>query len=308
MRRTAPLLGGLALLLAGCGGGGSSAPALTDNTVSGVVLDGPIQGATVCLDLNANHQCDSAEPASAPTDAQGNYTIIGLTEDQRTSGAEWVAMVPATATDGGQPVGTAFVLRAPANKPGVISPFSHMVQVAMDQGAGDQSTAESAVAAQLGLSETTSLYTNYSSGSPTADSAALAAMAPTFVAALQSGSQPSISLTQLQPNPTEYAVRKLIYTDSGNYTLRVFYGGPVTADNLATFYDVRSGMSGGVTLANSALYSTAKFLGSTGWVVIDPTVASHFPAGNPSAGNYGPYRQITFSTVKSLEGQPLSAG
>ena len=299
----------LGLTLAGCGGGGSSSPAAsTGSSVSGVVLDGPIQGATVCLDLNANKRCDAGEPASAPTDAQGNYTITGLTTEQRNAGAEWIASVPVGASDGGTPVTAAFVLRAPANKPGVISPFSHMVQVAMDQHPGDQAAAEALVAKQLGLADANSLYANYSSGSPTADSATLVGMAPVIVGALQSGSQPSISVTPLQPNPTRYAVRKLIYTDSGNYTLRVFYGGPVTTDNLGTFYDVRSGMSAGVALANSALYPTTKFLGTTGWVVIDPTVASHYAGGNPSAGSYGPYRQLTFSAVRSLEGQPLAVG
>lgn len=298
--------GGLALSLAACGGGGSSSPSA--NSVSGVVLDGPIQGATVCLDLNANQQCDSGEPASTPTDAQGRYTIAGLTADQQNSGKEWIAVVPVGATDAGTPFTQPFVLRTAANQPGVISPFTHMVQVAMDQGAGDQAAAQAAVAAQLGLSDAASLYANYSSGSPSADNAALAALAPTVVAALQAGSQPSINTTPLQPNPAEYAVRKLTYTDSANYTLRVFYGGPVTADNLGTFYDVRSGMSGGVALAESALYSTTKFLGTAGWVVFGPTVASHYAAGNPSAGTYGPYKHLTFSTVQSLEGQPLSAG
>src|SRR5512143_1954490 len=51
-------------LLAGCGGGGGSgsSAAIEYETIAGKVIDGAIQGALVCLDTNANGQCDGGEP------------------------------------------------------------------------------------------------------------------------------------------------------------------------------------------------------------------------------------------------------
>lgn len=60
-------------LIAGCGGGGSSAPAAS-TSVSGAVADGYLVGATVFLDKNGNYQLDAGEP-STTTDANGTYAL-----------------------------------------------------------------------------------------------------------------------------------------------------------------------------------------------------------------------------------------
>ena len=296
--------GGLALSLAACGGGGSSSPSA--NSVSGVVLDGPIQGATVCLDLNANQQCDSGEPASTPTDAQGRYTIAGLTADQQNSGKEWIAVVPVGATDAGTPFTQPFVLRTAANQPGVISPFTHMVQVAMDQGAGDQAAAQAAVAAQLGLSDAASLYANYSSGSPSADSGVLAALAPTIVGMLQGGTQPTVVASGgSTPAAGQYSVASLTYTDAMNYVLRIHYRGAGNASSHA-FYDVRGGMSAGVAMTASALYGTARRLTRTGWISNGPSVSNQTNDGSPAISDTAGYRSATITAETDLSGRPLS--
>jgi hypothetical protein len=68
-------------MLFGCGGGasGTSGSSLesdldTSNLIKGVVVDGYLIGAKVCLDLNANWVCDSGEP-SATSSAGGKYTL-----------------------------------------------------------------------------------------------------------------------------------------------------------------------------------------------------------------------------------------
>jgi hypothetical protein len=67
-------------LLVGCGGGGggsSSTPEPvvdTSTQMKGVVLDGYLVGAKVCLDLNTNWVCDSGEP-SAISSAGGQFTL-----------------------------------------------------------------------------------------------------------------------------------------------------------------------------------------------------------------------------------------
>lgn len=84
-----------ALSLAACGGDGGDdtpaptpappaptpappapAPSANSVTLSGqVARNGTLKNVVVCLDLNGNDACDSGEPASAPTGADGNYTL-----------------------------------------------------------------------------------------------------------------------------------------------------------------------------------------------------------------------------------------
>lgn len=129
----------IALLLAGCFGGGGTA-----SLVSGIVADGYLSGATVCLDVNSNGVCDSGEP-SGTTDANGAYSI-SVPSDQSARYAQYpvVAEVPATAIDKdtGTAVGTAFALSAPAGS-AFVSPLTSLVQDKIAAGA----TSASAVAA-----------------------------------------------------------------------------------------------------------------------------------------------------------------
>lgn len=144
-----------AALLAGCLGGGGDDPAAAPVALSGVVADGPLQGATVCLDLNDNGACDSGEP-SASTDADGRYSLEVRTDQSGTHGI--VAQVPATAIDkdSGAAIGTALVLKAPASgSSGAQSVFvSPLTTVVADTASSRGiSVAEAAVSvqSQLGL-------------------------------------------------------------------------------------------------------------------------------------------------------------
>jgi len=91
-------------LFSACGGGGSTAEdtATPKSTVqlSGVVLDGPIQGVTVFLDLNNNLAHDSDEPISLPTNADGAFTIVAERLSQAQAAlAMLVTHIPGTAKD-----------------------------------------------------------------------------------------------------------------------------------------------------------------------------------------------------------------
>jgi hypothetical protein len=107
-----------ALVLSGCGGGDDDpAPVVVvppaTATVSGVVLDGTLAGATVCLDLNDNRACEPGEP-STTTDANGKYTLTAVATDISLKAVLAVA-VPTTTTDSDYgPVGAGFTLAAPA--------------------------------------------------------------------------------------------------------------------------------------------------------------------------------------------------
>lgn len=113
-------LSATAVLLAACSGGDDAAtppppaPPPAPASVSGVVADGPLQGATVCHDENDNGACDAGEP-QATTDANGRYSF-SVAADQAGRHAV-LALVPATAIDKdtGTAVGAAFTLKAPAS-------------------------------------------------------------------------------------------------------------------------------------------------------------------------------------------------
>jgi hypothetical protein len=156
------LSAGALATLAGCGGGGGGSDgdggtaAPSSVVVSGVAADGPLQGATACYDLNENGRCDSGEPASSPTDANGAFRIDVATAE---AGKHRVVVeVPASAIDKdtGQAVGQAFTLQAPATGNGAAhsvfaSPLSTLVQLQMDYTGASRDDAAAWVQAQAGL-------------------------------------------------------------------------------------------------------------------------------------------------------------
>jgi trimeric autotransporter adhesin len=153
LTRTTLLLAALLpALLSGCGGKGG-APAADDGRVaiSGRAVDGPLAGATTCYDLDDDHACGAGEPRSAPTTADGAFTLS--VPAARAGRHAVVVEVPASAVDAdtGTPVGQAFVLRAPpalvAGGPHevFVSPLTTLVHALMVQGGAARSVAEAQV-------------------------------------------------------------------------------------------------------------------------------------------------------------------
>ena len=136
----------LAAALAACGGGGGDspeapnpeAPARTDVVVK--VVDGPLANAVVCLDVNGNAACDADEPR-AVTSASGSATLSILAADA--GRFSLVAEVGTDAVDADHgPVTQAYTLRTPADRPGLISPLTTLVQAyAQNRGVGSETAA-----------------------------------------------------------------------------------------------------------------------------------------------------------------------
>ncbi|HET7862846.1 MAG TPA: hypothetical protein VFL86_00430 [Burkholderiaceae bacterium] len=289
------------LALVACGGDGNEAPppaasktdagrASVDGTGSlqGVVIAaGALQGATVCLDLDANGACDATDPASAATDAQGAYTITGLSAEQLASGAPLLAVVPATAVDAAHPgtsVGTAYALAAPAGKGGRISAITHLVRTGVAGGL-TLAEAEATVAAQLQVS-TASLYNDYT-GATGGDNLVFSWVAPVLVASLQAA-MPAI-VRPAASSAASYSVRQFKFTDAGNYALRYFYSPNVPdAAGRFTFYDERVTVSGGVPVPASTLYDSAIYLTASGaWVNKTSATPNVNTAGSPNITLHG---------------------
>jgi hypothetical protein len=146
------------IMLVACGGGGSDGPPPppTGVTITGKAVDGALQGATACYDLNDNGVCDSGEPTSASSDAGGAFTLSVAAAD---AGKHRVVVnVPATATDAdtGAAVGTAYTLQSPATGNSAahsvfVSPLSTLVLLQADATGKTVAEATSFVQTQLSL-------------------------------------------------------------------------------------------------------------------------------------------------------------
>jgi trimeric autotransporter adhesin len=154
-----PAAGALALLAA-CGGGGSppaAEPQAATVLISGRAVDGPLQGATACYDLDDNGACDAGEPRSAPTTADGAFTLS--VPAARAGRHAVLVQVPAEAIDAdtGAAVGRAFVMRAPASGMSAthsvfVSPLSTLVATRMATQGETREQASAAVQSAAGLS------------------------------------------------------------------------------------------------------------------------------------------------------------
>jgi hypothetical protein len=77
------------------------------NSTAGVTVPSVYAGATVCFDLNNNGVCDAGEP-STTTSTTGSFVLVSATP------ADVIAVIPTTATNGGQPVTQRNVFRVSA--------------------------------------------------------------------------------------------------------------------------------------------------------------------------------------------------
>ena len=138
-----------AVLLAACGGGGGGSS--STNALSGVAVDGYLQGATVFLDMNRNGLLDAGEPSTV-TDLNGRYALdySGVTGS--------ITGLPVVVTGGvDSDTGFAFAgkLSAPvdsAKQAQVVTPLTTLVDAMVAQRlAADVASAKQKVATALGL-------------------------------------------------------------------------------------------------------------------------------------------------------------
>ena len=172
-------------LLAACGGGGGGSSSSV--SIAGAVIDGYIEGAVVCLDVNGNGACDAAEPQTV-TDSNGKYSI---SYSGSTKGLQVLTVVPSTAKDkddGGltlaQAGKTEFTLQAPApiasSTDVHVTPFSTMVsQEMVATGSTDAASVESQLKTQLGITNNLLNYDFKASTSTANTNAAALAVAIT---------------------------------------------------------------------------------------------------------------------------------
>ena len=147
-----------AALLTACGGGSNdpATPPTVAQTIS--VIDGAIKGALVCLDANGNGACDSGETQGS-TGADGSVTLNVPAADAGKYPVLALVGTDAVDADNG-PVTTAYSLRAPADKPAVVSPLTTLVLAQAEASGTGSDDAAKVLADKLGL--TTSLFADFS--------------------------------------------------------------------------------------------------------------------------------------------------
>lgn len=156
-------------------------------THAGVVQDGYIKGATVCVDLNANGTCDGGEPATLSHGDTGQYALSSGKD------AAIVAYVGAGAVDMDTDTAVAapYTMVAPAGYGSVVNPLTTLVHAEMLANGVDADTAQAQVIAGLGLGAVAILDYDYQDGNDTAthDMAKIVAGLLANVQALTVGSQ-----------------------------------------------------------------------------------------------------------------------
>lgn len=144
-------------MMTACGGGGGDdapvdpGPPVTPTTtpLAVRVMDGVLQNALVCLDANANNACDAGE-VQGRSGADGTLTLA-------VPNAEFgkhpvLAMVGTDAVDADSgAVATAYLLKAPADRAGVLSPWTTLVQQQVATMGLSTAEAEALVRNQTGL-------------------------------------------------------------------------------------------------------------------------------------------------------------
>jgi Cytochrome C oxidase, cbb3-type, subunit III len=148
------ILASIAISLTACGGGGGggSSPSAAANTLTGVAVDGYLQGATVFLDINRNGLADEGEPVTS-TDLSGRYALDYSAVTGSVSG------LPIVVTGGvDSDTGFAFAGKLSAqvesvSQAQVVTPMTTLVDTMVSQGlAADVPAAKQKVANALGLS------------------------------------------------------------------------------------------------------------------------------------------------------------
>jgi hypothetical protein len=285
----------VAALLTACGGGGDTPDASAPDpdaplTLTGTVaVEGVVRNAVVCLDLNANSACDVGEPVSAPTGANGVYSLTA-TAQQLATASLISPMVPGgladpsttiDMSDGGATAESPYVLRQVPGKAGQINPLTTLVAAGVRNGMSE-AVARVNAAAQLGIDE--AKVDNYQDdpvfNGQVVDNARL--MANVVGSALEDGIALSVGDQNAAVLPVQNDLRSLRYTDVANFSYQEFMTSAKAAGTPGlSLVDGRAGQVGGAATSASDLYNQA-YLTSAGWLRCDSSVPLTATLGTPN--------------------------
>lgn len=303
----------MALALVACGGGGDDddtpgpgpgpgpdpepPPPVIETLTGQVARAGTLKNVVVCMDLNANDTCDAGEPASAPTEADGVYTLSyerGKFDTAQVAAASLIAPVLAgdvaaatTAIDSNFPAVAAtsksYVLKRPAGSDGAINPLTTLLQAGIAAGMSE-ADARANVALQLGIDA--AKIDNYQDD-PAYDIAAVqdtARVAAAFTsAALRDGAALEVGRQAAAVAAAPFELSMFHYFDAGNFYSRELFLLDKPAGEVGSLVkEVQTLKTNGQSIwpYNSAM------LTPSGWRVCDDALPIVGTRGNPNRSTY----------------------
>lgn len=305
----------LATALGACGGGTVNGGGNAPFALTGTVADGPIEGATVFLDLNGNLRQDAGEPFSAPSDATGAFSlqVAGLSAAQLAT-ATLVANVTDTAIDlddGGKSLSkagrTGFLLMSPANawltldrdgklqgKAAFISPITQLVAAEMLLNGLTLDEARTAVrnALKLGVRDP---LDDFVAGRDT-ELRQLARSLATALGDIGKGVAERVQAGSLQGDDLREQLREVMQTLKAQLAGALAGKGPG-----ADLPGVASTSDGGLPRPVAAQASAAFTADASGYsdfvVVFKPGVLDHLAQADRLAASHGGQTRFTFEKV-----------
>ncbi len=130
------------LIMTGCSSSSDATKGSVNTIISGTAIDGVISGATVCIDVNTNEQCDTGEPTDI-TDFNGKFDLdsAGVTGPLLLIGG----------TDQGTGLAFSGLLKAPAGST-VVTPLTSATQALVENGKSVEE-AEKTIKKALGIED-----------------------------------------------------------------------------------------------------------------------------------------------------------
>ncbi|RGE42699.1 hypothetical protein DZC30_16440 [Comamonas testosteroni] len=311
LMRPALALSGAAVLatLVACGGGGSgdsngaaspppspSTPPAAMQWSGTVAIDQSIKNTTVCADLNANGSCDSHEPVSAATGADGAFKLSYQPSDTASANTAkatpLLAVISASSVDAASPSDTAtaksYVLSAPGGKSAQINPLTTLVQRYMKSSDAALAAAETAVAKQLGIS-VAEIYDYQSlplsSAAALPDNARTAAKVTAY--ALELGADPRTLVSSDAAEPSR-ALSTLYFSSTSDYWFfQRQSDGVLNSDGMVALNETREGKVAGTPISAAQLFTPSHSANSMqltdkGWNRCDASVPRLLTRGNPN--------------------------
>jgi hypothetical protein len=254
---------GSIIVACGGGGGGGTTPTVS-TTLGGKVVDGYIKGATVCLDLNSNNQCDTGEPSTTSA-TDGSYS---LTYSGSVSGLQIISVVPVGAVDSDLGViATPYNLLAPvptdpsSYKNTHVTPLTTLVAATVNQAGGQNnltpSAAESQIKANLNLPSDAVLLNNDFKATTTTTNTSLAKVATYTATAIAQVSNNLSSNTTVAAQLTPGQVTQAAVSQVQNAILpKVMSNGGLTTAAQAAVNTATSG-GGSTALTNTVASSVS---------------------------------------------------
>jgi hypothetical protein len=272
------------------------------------------------LDLNANGACDTGEPASAPTDASGAYTLSydsSVVLPAQTAAASLIApQVPGalsaatTTIDEGDREPTtdaAYVLRQMPGKAGPINPLTTLVAAGVAAGM-TEAVARANVAVQLQIAE--AKIDDYQ-GDPIATAAMVTDNARTLAvftaAVLESGIPLVVGDPVVGTSAAPNDLRSLRFTDASNYFFSAWdLQARPAGVSTGSLVDIRQGRTNGLTFAPNVLFNQA-YLTPSGWRRCEESEPLTYTLGSPNRSVFcGVSERIGARTSNPVAGRSMA--